>query len=114
PGQTYHVFEPPAPCPPFDGAFDFEIEKAGMIRGLAGWFEAQMGPIVMCTEPGVQSHWGQQLFPLPELSVEPGDRLVANLALVDEIWKWSGELRRNNETITTFELEGLQWRTNIQ
>jgi len=91
PAAEYHVFAPPAPPPPFDRALTFRVTRAGKLRALAGWFHAELAPgVSLSTEPGVETHWQQYLFPLPEASLAEGDWLENRLWLEGDSWRWRG------------------------
>jgi hypothetical protein len=69
---------------------------------------------VLSTAPGVQTHWGQYLFPLPTVDVEPGDQLDVRLALDerggDTTWRWAGVVHRDGDELATFNLsDDHQW-----
>ena len=114
--QVYHDWRLPGEAGRFERTLEFPIERGGRLQALAGWFEATLTPeITLSTEPGTETHWGQYLFPLPELRVEYGDRLAVTLWLDDAaeseddaIWRWSGEVRRGGLTLGSFELESEQ------
>lgn len=90
PGAPYHAFVPPGPAV-FDRTLRFTTTRAGRIRALAGWFEAQLAPdVVLSTAPGHDTHWGQYLFPLPARDLPAGALIEARLWLADERWHWSG------------------------
>jgi tetratricopeptide (TPR) repeat protein len=81
----------------FDGELCFSLARGGELRGLAGWFEAELAPgIVLSTAPGIDTHWGQYLFPLPATAVVEGHAVRVRLTLVEEAgdaeWRWSGEV----------------------
>jgi hypothetical protein len=106
---TYHTHVPPAPLGRCDYALDFEMTRAGVLRGVVGWFEAELAPaVVLSTAPGVQTHWGQYLFPVPAVEVAAGDRLALRLVLEepagDLAWRWSGSVGRGDVTRARFDL----------
>ena len=88
---------PPAP-PALEARLSFTVEKAGRLRGLCGWFEATLAPgIALSTAPGVTTHWGQTLLPVPLVDVLPGVELAARVRFVEEDsweYEWEVELRR--------------------
>lgn len=90
PGEPYHRFVPPI-ATAFDHAMQFTTTRAGRVRGLAGWFEAQLAPdVVLSTAPGHDTHWGQYLFPLPARDVPAGALIDARIWLANDRWHWSG------------------------
>jgi protein arginine N-methyltransferase 1 len=97
PPRQYAGFVPPGPAGPFDAELEFTFDRPGVLRALAGWFEATLAPgVTLSNGPGAESHWGQSLFPLPETRVGPGDRLRVRLRLDGDVggapWRWQGEL----------------------
>lgn len=83
------------------GTVEMALTEAGPLTGVVGWFDARLSPgVVLSTAPGIQTHWGQLLFPLRRLPMEPGDVLRFALSLFvdpDEgcsSWQWSGTLLR--------------------
>ncbi len=114
PAHRYHVYTPPEPAPILDGNASFSLASAGRLRGVAGWFVAELAPDVrLSTEPGIETHWGQYLFPIPTIDVLPGDVLALRLVLGDDrgdaTWRWSGSLMRAGETRSTFSLDEEEW-----
>jgi SAM-dependent methyltransferase len=92
PPRAFHTFTPPGPAPRFDAQLRFSFTRAGRLRALAGWFEAQLAPdVILTSAPGHETHWGQHLFPLPLTDVQAGQTLELRLWL-DDRWHWSGEL----------------------
>jgi enediyne biosynthesis protein CalE3 len=90
PPQEFHRFVPPATDAAFDGTHRFTFTRAGKLRALAGWFEAPLADgVVLTNAPGGETHWGQQIFPLPRADVAAGDTLDIRLRL-DGDWRWSG------------------------
>jgi SAM-dependent methyltransferase len=54
----------------------WRFDRAAVIDGIAGWFLAELAPgIALDTAPGVVTHWGQVVFPIPATEVDPGDGL---------------------------------------
>src|SRR5579871_5337269 len=81
---TFATVEPPRADSPLDGEMAFSL-RAGELRGLAGWFEATLAPdVLLSTAPGIDTHWGQYLLPLPSTNVRAGDLLRVRLRLVGE------------------------------
>ena len=96
PAHRYHVYTPPEPLRRAStGPRPSRSARAGRLRGLLGWFVADLAPDVrLSTEPGFETHWGQYLFPIPAIDALPGDVLDVTLALRDGDWYWSGSLVR--------------------
>jgi SAM-dependent methyltransferase len=114
PAARYHDYSPTEEERPFDRALCFRFERAGLLRGLAGWFVADLAPgVALSTEPGVETHWGQLLFPLAAVPVAAGDRLEVRLALLplDGVpsWRWEGELHRAGAASHVFSLDEEEW-----
>ncbi len=108
-GAPFHDFVPPGPLGPCDRTLTFTVARGGALRGLLGWFEATLAPAVtLSTAPGVQTHWGQYLFPVPALEVATGDEVEVRLALDeangDLAWRWSGTVRRGDDVRARFAL----------
>jgi SAM-dependent methyltransferase len=92
PPQRYATYVPPT-APPFDAELRFSVERAGRVRALAGWFEATLADdVVLSTAPGLETHWGQHLFPLPPRDVAAGDELRAHVWLTPDAWHWHGTI----------------------
>jgi hypothetical protein len=90
--QRYHTHVTPI-ADTFDRTLTFSFTRAGRVRALAGWFEAQLTPdIVLTTAPGHETHWMQHLFPLPSRDVAEGDTLEVRLWLDGPSWHWAGTL----------------------
>lgn len=109
PGALFHAFVPPGPLGDCDHTLALTIERAGALRGLLGWFEADLAPdVVLASAPGIGTHWGQYWFPVPTTAVEPGDVVALRLRLDeradDLIWRWSGEVRRGHDVLARFDL----------
>lgn len=67
---------------PFTASLEFELEKAGRMNGLMGWFEAPLSEkIVLTNRPGApDTHWGRYVFPLGETQdVEAGTEVRARI-----------------------------------
>lgn len=91
PAAAYHELEPPSPCPPFDRTLALPITRDGELRGLAGWFDAELADdVLLSTEPGVVTHWGQYLFPLAPVRVRAGSVVEVRLWLAGDDWCWEG------------------------
>jgi len=97
----------------FAGRHHFEVTRAGVLRGFAGWFEAQLSPgVVLSTAPGVETHWDQLLFPVGAVEVAPGDRLRVALEIEEGetgtyLWHWEGEIRRAGRDPLPFRHQSL-------
>jgi len=108
-GKSYHVFEPPHAPPEFDATLTFDIPAPTLLTSFAGWFVAEMAEgVLLDTGPGVQSHWGQYLFPVPRTPLEAGDRIEIRLGLVppfdDPHWRWEGRVVRDGADVVTWDL----------
>jgi hypothetical protein len=102
PAQEFHRFVPPGPATAFDGTHRFTFARAGKLTALAGWFAAPLADgVVLTNAPGAETHWGQQLFPLPRIDVAAGDTLEIRLHL-DTEWRWSGSVAGH-----AFEIAGV-------
>ncbi|HVV86697.1 MAG TPA: methyltransferase domain-containing protein [Kofleriaceae bacterium] len=115
-GAPFHDFVPPGPLGRCAHALAFTAARDGRLRGFVGWFEAELAPgVTLSTAPGVQTHWGQYLFPVAAVDVAAGDRLEVELALDDGdalVWRWSGAVRRGGEVRATFALaDDGRWST---
>jgi SAM-dependent methyltransferase len=54
---------------------------ARTLHGLVGWFEADLGAgVSLSTAPGIRTHWGQMVFPLPAVHVTSRDSLEVRLS----------------------------------
>ncbi len=107
--QVFHDFVPPGPLGACARTLAFTAARDGHLRGLLGWFEANLAPdVTLSTAPGLQTHWGQYLFPVPPIEVAAGDRIECHLALEGEpeelAWRWSGAVHRGGEVRGRFEL----------
>jgi SAM-dependent methyltransferase len=105
----YYDYLPPAAPEPFDRELRFVVERAGVLRGLAGWFTAELAAgVTLSTAPGIETHWGQRLFPLDDLAVEPGDEVVTRLHLdaPADLWRWEGTVRRGEALLRRFVHHG--------
>jgi hypothetical protein len=52
----------------------FVVERDGVLRGVAGWFDAALhDDIVVDTKPGVTTSWGQLVWPVRPRQVRAGD-----------------------------------------
>lgn len=92
--QRFHTHAPPNEPPDFEGALRYTLSRDGVLRGLVGWFEAELAPgVILTNAPGTDTHWGQALFPLPPRPVRAGEVLDVHLGLdVDRgelVWTWS-------------------------
>jgi SAM-dependent methyltransferase len=88
----YHTYTTPTETS-FDQTLQFTFSRAGRLRALAGWFEAQLAEeVTLTTAPGHETHWMQHLFPLPPTEIAAGDALEIRLWLADQAWHWSGAI----------------------
>jgi len=108
PVQSFATWNLPGPLPSFDAHLTFTLTKPGRLRGLAGWFSAELADgVTLDTRPGVESHWNQLILPLPALEVLAGDELHVQVRLaVPKLSHWSrtGRLVRQGEVLATFDL----------
>lgn len=86
----------------------FDVTRAGMCHGLAGWFRLQLGERWLSTSPGSpQTHWSAVYLPLdPPLPLEPGQQVSLNLdRLPRGDWSWrvrvGSEARRHSTLLST-------------
>ena len=95
----------------------FELRTGGVLKGIAGWFDAHLAEsVVLSTAPGIETHWGQYVFPVPHVAVEVGDRVDVTLELATDpslpacgaAWHWWGEVMRGTEVIAAFAQESMQ------
>jgi SAM-dependent methyltransferase len=92
PEQFYQLC-PPTRAAPFAREMHFSFERPGVLRAVAGWFEADLADeISLSTAPGIDTHWGQYLFPLQPRTVKAGDELVIHLSLDEDTWHWHGHV----------------------
>lgn len=109
--QDYATLRPPAVPKELSAELHFPVQAEGVFGGFAGWFEARLAPQVsLSTAPGTNSHWGQVLFPVPPVAVEPGDEVRVSLRCeLDSLrWTWMGELGRQGRVLARFEQESVQ------
>lgn len=94
--QNLDVLRPPALPTRIDHTLRFELQRGGRLQGLAGWFEAELAPdVTLSTRPGIGTHWGQYLFPLPPTEVRPGDVVDVRLWIEEDthlVWHWEGSV----------------------
>ncbi|MBN1945295.1 MAG: 50S ribosomal protein L11 methyltransferase [Bradymonadales bacterium] len=112
PPAEFGGYTPPDPPVPFDGTLTFTIARDGRLQALAGWFSANLAPdVVLSTEPGIETHWGQYLFPLPPHQVQAGDILSVHLweqpVGADSVWHWEGRLARGADALWEFALRSI-------
>ena len=83
--------------------FELEIDRAGVMHGLAGWFRSRLADRVEVTnEPGLHTSWGHAYFPLERgVEVEPGDRISASVRSTGNgaHWHWRARVGRGDETL---------------
>lgn len=93
---SFGDIQPTFPPPPADGARQWTFQVAGPIDCVLGWFTAELSPEhTLDTGPGSYTHWGQQLFPIPTIHVEPGGVLHFSLKVTTghmdlPTYTWSG------------------------
>lgn len=115
PTRTFATLEPPDVLDErFDAEMHFTIEREGLLRGVAGWFEANLSEHTsLSSGPGIETHWGQLVFPLPPDTLQPGDDLYFGLQLADAgdpvVWAWRARLERSGDIISTVELSSRTW-----
>jgi SAM-dependent methyltransferase len=108
------VLGPPAVAadlrPPAVGAWPettvlLDVAREGVVYALAGWFEAELAPgVALRSGPGSTTHWGQILWPIAPVAVEPGDVVCARIAFgADGEWTWSAEARRGERALGAHE-----------
>lgn len=89
----------------FDLRATLTVTKSCTLHGLVGWFDADLADgVVLSTEPGMRTHWGQMVFPLPPTPVRAGDRVEARLELAMDAslrshFRWSGSIITAHETV---------------
>jgi SAM-dependent methyltransferase len=79
--------------PVIDRDVTVKIDREGDLRGLAGYFVAELAPgVKLSTAPGRATHWGQLLFPIPSTNVHVGDELTFHFTQLEGSieWRWSG------------------------
>ena len=91
--------------PSAHGTLSWEIKRAGLLHGLATWFDAELAPGV-----GFSNHpakpeliYGQAFMPLPHaVEVRPGFRVEAQIHAHwvnrSYVWQWKGEVREERGT----------------
>lgn len=63
---------PPTELRPAHWTFSEQV----MVDAVVGWFTAHLtDDIILSTAPGSNTHWGQIVFPIPPVRVDPGDQL---------------------------------------
>ncbi len=110
--STFCHWNLPGPCPPLAKEFSFVVERGGEMRALLGWFRATLAPgVVLDTRPGVQTHWGQYIFPIHAVDVVEGDRVTGSLVYENKApqrWTWTGQVSRADSVVAEFDHESLQ------
>lgn len=88
-----------------DTSVTLRLERGGVLRAVAGWFVAQLADEVsLSTAPGIETHWGQLLFPIPPRVAQPGETLRIRVCFDGAAWRWSGV-----HSDAEFELHSSQW-----
>ena len=91
--KRYYRLCPPAAAAPMARRMSYHFERSGVVRAVAGWFEADLADgITLSTAPGIDTHWGQYLFPLHPRAVKRGDELVFDLSFEGQQWTWKGKI----------------------
>lgn len=79
----------------FETIVDLPIERAGMLHGWVGWFEAELAPgTTISTEPGSQlTHWEQVFLPnVVPFFVTPGKTIRLQIRGIPRgrsfLWHW--------------------------
>lgn len=92
PPVVLHDWDCGDPEPMIDIELEFACERDGVLKGLAGFFEADLAPEVMLsTSPAHDTHWSQYLFPLEPRHVEAGDRFTLRVGWDGERWTWGDQ-----------------------
>ena len=84
--------------------------RSGLLRGIAGWFDEDLSPGVrLDTGPGSPTVWGQVLWPITAVAVQPGDEIRVELdatSVVDGVhFAWRVEVWRGQHQIARTEAE---------
>jgi SAM-dependent methyltransferase len=88
--EEYHRFRAPDGAAELDREVVLTATRAGRLRGVVGWFEATLAPgVVLSSGPGIETHWGQLLFPLAPLRIEAGARVRCRVRWADGDWRWT-------------------------
>jgi SAM-dependent methyltransferase len=96
PPVSFGEIRPTMPPPVADGARQWTFSSAGPVDCVLGWFSAALSAEhTLDTGPGSYTHWGQQLFPIPTIQVEPGGTLHFHLKVTTghldlPTYSWSG------------------------
>jgi len=89
------------PFPGVIATLEFEITQPGLLKGLAGWFDARLSPsVLLSSSPAHDTHWSQYLFPLKPREVQPGERFELEVGWDGEHWCW-GEQRSDWTAVST-------------
>ncbi len=85
-----------------------EIERRRTLDAVVGWFEADLAEgVVLSTEPGTRTHWGQMAFAIPNVPVVAGDRVDVTVQLhmdadLNSHFIWHGEIVRPGRDAVPF------------
>jgi type I protein arginine methyltransferase len=116
-GQSVARWNLTHPLPPGPWSAQWTFERDQLIDGVVGWFTADLGPKVpaLNTGPGVTTHWGQTLFPLPPTQVDAGDTMTFTLDVKlghDDLaaYHWSGSFSAPGEPPCVFFERGQDLR----
>jgi hypothetical protein len=118
-GVRLAEYVPAAAVEEIEGEVELVIQRHGELRGLAGWFDAELAPgIGLTNAPGSGTHWGQVVLPLPPVLADAGDVLRMRVKARETDISWDGELRRGSAIVArygkaeigTARLAGAAWR----
>jgi len=81
-----------------DATVQFKARRAGTLRGLGGWFDAQLAPGVRLSNapPSAAPSWAQTFLPLSDpIQIQADDIIDVSiwLSLEGEQWRWSVSAR---------------------
>lgn len=101
--------------PNFSGSTSFQVDRSGTIRGLAGWFRAQLTPdIAIDTSPySRRTHWRQCYLPLSRpVEVSAGDEVEVSVRMTatsskDPTWSWG--VRAAADEVTDMQSTADSW-----
>ncbi len=99
PPAVHTRFTPPRVPHHFDANLEWTATRSGRLQALAGWFEAQLAPgVVLNTQPGTHTHWGQYLLPL-DATVQQGETVRMHVWLDGDDWRWEGTHGRGSSAV---------------
>lgn len=81
-----------------DATLQFKARRAGILRGLGGWFDAELAPGVRLSNapPNAARSWEQSFLPLSEpIQIQAHDIIDVSIwgSLEGEQWRWSVSAR---------------------